>query len=181
MKKKAQAAMEFLMTYGWAILVVLAAIAALAYFGVLSPDKFLPEKCQFPSGFGCVDFTADSTTQQITLVMQNGAGFSPENLQFSLAADSGCVSGGGALTNGITTATLTAGDFVFDSLADGTGTDYVGPSVAWPNGDKAFLVIECDALALTSGDKANEKITISYDTSNGLSKSVSGDVQIKIQ
>lgn len=29
------------MTYGWAILVVLAAIAALAYFGVLSPDKFL--------------------------------------------------------------------------------------------------------------------------------------------
>lgn len=33
--KKSQAAMEFLMTYGWAILVVLAAIAALAYFGVL--------------------------------------------------------------------------------------------------------------------------------------------------
>ena len=40
--KKGQAAMEFLMTYGWAILVVLAAIAALAYFGVLSPARFLP-------------------------------------------------------------------------------------------------------------------------------------------
>jgi uncharacterized protein (UPF0333 family) len=38
--RKGQAAMEFLMTYGWAILVVLAAIGALAYFGVLSPDKF---------------------------------------------------------------------------------------------------------------------------------------------
>ena len=37
--KKSQAAMEFLMTYGWAILVVLVAICALAYFGVLSPDK----------------------------------------------------------------------------------------------------------------------------------------------
>jgi len=54
--KKAQAAMEFLMTYGWAILVVLAAIGALAYFGVLSPDRFLPEKCTLPSGIACLDF-----------------------------------------------------------------------------------------------------------------------------
>lgn len=41
--KKGQAAMEFLMTYGWAILVVLIAIGALAYFGVLSPERFKPE------------------------------------------------------------------------------------------------------------------------------------------
>ena len=36
MKKnnRAQAALEFLMTYGWAILVVLVSIGALAYFGV---------------------------------------------------------------------------------------------------------------------------------------------------
>ena len=45
--KKGQAAMEFLMTYGWAILVVLAAIGALAYFGVLSPDNLLPERTTF--------------------------------------------------------------------------------------------------------------------------------------
>jgi len=47
MFKRAQAAMEFLMTYGWAILVVLAAIGALAYFGVLSPGNLLPHKCEF--------------------------------------------------------------------------------------------------------------------------------------
>jgi len=40
--KKVQAALEFLMTYGWAVLVILIAAGALAYFGVLSPDKFLP-------------------------------------------------------------------------------------------------------------------------------------------
>jgi hypothetical protein len=34
MNKKAQEAMEFLMTYGWAILVVLVAIGAVAYFYV---------------------------------------------------------------------------------------------------------------------------------------------------
>ena len=52
MNKKGQAAMEFLMTYGWAILVVLVAIGALAYFGVLSPEKLLPEKCLIPTGSG---------------------------------------------------------------------------------------------------------------------------------
>lgn len=41
---KSQAAMEFLVTYGWALLVVLIAIAALAYFGLLNPDRFLPDK-----------------------------------------------------------------------------------------------------------------------------------------
>jgi hypothetical protein len=41
---KSQAAMEFLMTYGWALLIILLVIAALAYFGMLNPDRFLPDK-----------------------------------------------------------------------------------------------------------------------------------------
>ena len=69
---KAQAAMEFLMTYGWAILVVLAAIASLAYFGVLSPDMFLPQKCYLPAGITCLDYEVGSS--RITLVLQNNFG-----------------------------------------------------------------------------------------------------------
>ncbi|MCB9359484.1 YpfN family protein [Candidatus Woesearchaeota archaeon] len=57
-KKKSQAAMEFLMTYGWALLVVLIAIAALAYFGLLNPSRFLPEKCEIAPGITCMDFNA---------------------------------------------------------------------------------------------------------------------------
>ncbi len=53
--KKGQAAMEFLMTYGWAILVVLAAIAALAFFGVLDLGRILPETCNSSGGVTCVD------------------------------------------------------------------------------------------------------------------------------
>ncbi len=62
--KKGQAAMEFLMTYGWAILVVLVAIGALAYFGVLSPEKYLTEKCTISTGSGlfCDDFSIDSSS-----------------------------------------------------------------------------------------------------------------------
>ena len=70
--KKSQAAMEFLMTYGWAILVVLAAIAALAYFGVLSPEKFLPEKCLMETGFTCISSKVEPA--QSTIVLSNGLG-----------------------------------------------------------------------------------------------------------
>ena len=38
---KGQAAMEFLMTYGWAILAAIIAIGVLAYFGVFSPGKLV--------------------------------------------------------------------------------------------------------------------------------------------
>jgi len=41
------------MTYGWAILVVLAAIGALSYFGILNPSKFTPDTCLASSGFAC--------------------------------------------------------------------------------------------------------------------------------
>ena len=70
--KKSQAALEFIMTYGWAILVVLVAIGALAYFGVLSPDKFLPSKCTLQSGIACLDHKA--TAASLVLSVQNSLG-----------------------------------------------------------------------------------------------------------
>ena len=39
--KRSQAAMEFLMTYGWAILAAVIAIGVLAYFGVFTPGKYI--------------------------------------------------------------------------------------------------------------------------------------------
>ena len=67
-----QAALEFLMTYGWAILVVVTAIGVLAYFGVLSPDKFLPHKCVLPAGLACLDYNVEN--YKIVLVLQNVQG-----------------------------------------------------------------------------------------------------------
>jgi len=45
--KKGQAAVEFefLMTYGWAILAAIIAIAVLTYFGVFSPGKYSQQPC----------------------------------------------------------------------------------------------------------------------------------------
>ena len=85
---KSQAAMEFLMTYGWAILVVLVAIGALAYFGVLSPDRFLPSKCTLPAGIACTDFKI-STASGATIVLRNGLGFDTTGVTIGV---SGCTS-----------------------------------------------------------------------------------------
>jgi hypothetical protein len=74
MNRKGQAAMEFLMTYGWAILVVLIVIGALAYFGVLNPTRLLPPKCTFPTGINCRDFVVSATNNRIDLKVVNGMG-----------------------------------------------------------------------------------------------------------
>ena len=71
-ERKGQAAMEFLMTYGWALLVVLVAIGALAFFGVLNPGQFLPSSCTITPGISCDDFTANTTT--VNVVLRNGMG-----------------------------------------------------------------------------------------------------------
>src|SRR3989344_3970860 len=87
--RKSQAAMEFLMTYGWAILVVLVAIGALAYFGVLSPDKFLPSKCQLPAGIACTDFKVDAGAGTVKVVLRNGLGFDATSVTVGIT---GCTS-----------------------------------------------------------------------------------------
>jgi len=74
MARKGQAAMEFLMTYGWAILVVLIAIGALAYFGVLNPARFLPNSCTLFPGLACTEFKVDASEAKVQLFMRNGIG-----------------------------------------------------------------------------------------------------------
>ncbi len=71
-QKSGQAAMEFLMTYGWALLVVLIAIAALAYFGLLNPSKFLPDKVTIAPGLTVSQASIDENT--VVLAVGNGLG-----------------------------------------------------------------------------------------------------------
>ncbi|MEM4554566.1 MAG: hypothetical protein QXT25_01820 [Candidatus Anstonellaceae archaeon] len=59
-KKRGQAAMEYLMTYGWALLVIVVVIAILLIINPLQP----PTGCRFDSlGFVCSDPLVTSTGQ----------------------------------------------------------------------------------------------------------------------
>jgi hypothetical protein len=53
MKKRAQAAIEFLTTYGWMLLAVAAVFGTMAYFGIGSIRDTLPLRCDFGFDFGC--------------------------------------------------------------------------------------------------------------------------------
>jgi hypothetical protein len=86
--RKGQAAMEFLMTYGWAILVVLIAIGALAYFGVLSPDKLLPNQCRLAQGLYCKSHLA--TTSGASVLIVNSLGKDITVTDINLSGVAGC-------------------------------------------------------------------------------------------
>lgn len=83
--RKGQAAMEFLMTYGWAILVVLVAIGALAYFGVLSPERLIPERCVMQAGIECAD--AKVTATDVTIVLRNSMGYTVDITNVSVGTN----------------------------------------------------------------------------------------------
>ncbi|MCD4759655.1 hypothetical protein K8R33_02115 [archaeon] len=140
-EKKGQAAMEFLMTYGWAILVVLIAIGALAYFGVLNPSKFLPESCTIGPGIGCDDFkiVEDGTT---TLLIRNGMGEGLTAVTVTLEA---------ACTGSVT-------------IADGAQETYTCAGTAGTAGDKYKQDI---SFAYTAGDLPHSKtgtLTAKYES-----------------
>jgi len=71
---RGQSAMEYLMTYGWAILIIIIVIAVLFYLGVLSPSNITPTACAFPPNFACVSFKLQDTTGTLSLRMGQAVG-----------------------------------------------------------------------------------------------------------
>ena len=131
-KRKSQAAMEFLMTYGWAILVVLAAIAALAYFGVLSPEKFLPEKCILAPGLACVQHKIEPTST--TLVISNGFGRTIEVTSLQVGS-CGC-----ALATPILMQSGTENTFSLSGCENGLSTDAFKGDITLTYEDVAYNI-----------------------------------------
>ncbi len=73
MQRKGQAAMEFLMTYGWAILAAVIAIGVLAYFGVFSPGKYVTGNAVVNPPFYINAWNAKASTG-VTLELKNNGG-----------------------------------------------------------------------------------------------------------
>lgn len=76
---RGQQALEYLVTYGWAFVIVIITIGAFAYFGILNPQQYIPERCDFGVQLQCADFIlladeADSHPGQVHLKFFNGYG-----------------------------------------------------------------------------------------------------------
>jgi len=67
-KHKGQAAIEFLVTYGWAILGAMIAIGALSYFGIFNTQRYVNDICYFGDQITCEDYIAfNNGTVAVTL------------------------------------------------------------------------------------------------------------------
>ena len=74
---KAQAALEFLITYGWAIVVVIGVVAALTAYGVFKTPS--ARRCGYDgvlmNGLFCEGFKISSNPAEIQLKLRNGLGY----------------------------------------------------------------------------------------------------------
>ncbi len=134
--KRGQSALEFLMTYGWAILIILVMIAALVYFGVFNPSRLTPERCTATPGFGCNDYQINvgaahfkvQNAKGDSLTMLNpGASYWAINAS-APAVDCGC-------TTSVTDGNAWGSDVVVD--IDCTGCAALNTAI----GDKQKLVL----------------------------------------
>ncbi len=76
-KSKGQAALEFMITYGWAMLLLTAMVAGLAYM-MPHPKTMVANKCLFGSGVPCLG--SQLNENNLTVVLQNGMGQSIYNI-----------------------------------------------------------------------------------------------------
>lgn len=152
MNKKGQAAMEFLMTYGWAILVVLAAIGALAYFGVLSPDRMLPNSYTLAGGFSAGQYKVDATKGQLNLEVKNNLGSGVSNYTVDITLPTGSA---------------------YTCATNSTYVDATGLS----NGASSGILTMCTDLVINEGDKFKADIKVTYYKSGeSLSHTASGSI-----
>jgi len=71
--KKLQAAMEYLMTYGWAILIIALALGVLYSLGVFNPNRLKPVGCFLPAPFTC-QIVSVNTGGVATIILGQGSG-----------------------------------------------------------------------------------------------------------
>lgn len=129
MNKKAQAAMEFMMTYGWAILAVLLVIGALVGLGLTNPDTWATETCQIDTQIQCLDHAG--TTSQIQMSIENNLGNAMEDLNVTLVEadadgnDVACTVGSPDLANGDKTSVTCSDTYSTGKLNTEVQLDYV--------------------------------------------------------
>ncbi len=88
---KAQSAMEYLMTYGWAILIIAVVLGALFQLGVFNGGSLAGSSCVASPGFYCQNLAlqnAATTTNGITLTFGQSLGYTIYNLAMACAATS---------------------------------------------------------------------------------------------
>jgi hypothetical protein len=167
--RRSQAALEFLTTYGWAFLVILIMMSALAYFGVLNPSKLLPDRCNFGAEISC---------NKNTMIVNGGAAENKDNtlaMRITNNFGTGVIVTGARVTTDITTA--------------GTCTPQINDedinAYSWASDQTITLNADCDGGdKLVDKEKIKMNIEIDYypaSAGSGYSKIIFGELFTTIQ
>lgn len=89
--KKAQSALEYLMTYGWALVVIVIVIAALVF--LINPTQVGPNNCTGFSRFPISNHQVDNTAvnDQLILIMSNQTGGDATNVVYTATGRVGSI------------------------------------------------------------------------------------------
>lgn len=89
--RRGQSALEYLVTYGWAILAIVIIAGVLWYFGIFNPARYAGEKqCAGFSSFVCQDFRIN-TSGALTIVLNNKVGGTVNSVNITSGTCGGCV------------------------------------------------------------------------------------------
>jgi uncharacterized protein (UPF0333 family) len=166
--KKGQAAMEFLMTYGWAILAAIIAIGVLAYFGVFNPTRLAGSTGIVNAPFNMDAFNIVGSSGGADTVVMEITQSSGSSITNTVAAD--------------LVFTLTPKQGWSVTTADIACTDNLVAATAWASGSRAVVTCTGDAADFTAGDAVSGDITISYKTSgSSLAQQSTGNVRAVAQ
>ncbi|MFB6088880.1 MAG: hypothetical protein ABEK36_03830 [Candidatus Aenigmatarchaeota archaeon] len=113
--RKGQTAMEYLMTYGWAILIILVVGGVLYYYGVFSPSTLVGKSKTGFSSVDVVDYTLTASDDSLNLLLENRAGTDINITGIEVDGNSNAISpeitlGAGDRTDSFVTATTTGLD-----------------------------------------------------------------------
>jgi hypothetical protein len=150
--RKAQSAMEYLMTYGWAILIIAVVLGALFSLGVFSSSSLLGTSCIAYSGYTCLNPVLHGGTFTATVGQATGTSWTMANALFVNY---------GLGSSGLTTASFAASSCV-QALGALSSGQTVGISVT---GYLSTAPSTCTAFPSTVGSAQAGSIWICYATS----------------
>lgn len=71
---KAQAALEYLVTYGWALVAILIVVSVFFAIGVLNPESYQTGTCRGFGKIGYIDHAVDASLGEFKIILANGSG-----------------------------------------------------------------------------------------------------------
>ncbi len=165
MKKSGQAAMEFLMTYGWALLIVLVAIAVLAAMGVFSGARFGATICLLQPAFSCDGVVRNNGEVQVQLTQGTGTDLNTFSLWLSNSRQ-----GGNPVCR------VAGPDGYFQLTTPGTLTTF-------PDGSQLTFsrtTGACTTTELTAGSRFQADLIAAY-TQTGISHRKVGQLRVNVE